>query len=150
MAAQTFYGTEPHSLLWVASRAAHGKIIRGILNSLNYCIIFIGYTKCISVAAGRGLELTVESDLSSTPEFCCHVGSTNIKHPPESACCVVGPVADTRLSRAAWQYVADKDAHCRRIWAASIKIKWLVRMSIKEKDGELQNVMKYRYWEKVW
>jgi hypothetical protein len=41
MGVQTFYGTEPHSLLWAGSRAARGKVkLSSAPNLLKYCVIY--------------------------------------------------------------------------------------------------------------
>lgn len=46
-----------YTLLWAGSRCARGKVtVRGIANSLNYCVICIVCTQFTNVAAGRGLE----------------------------------------------------------------------------------------------
>jgi len=36
--------SEPHTLVWAGSWAAHGKI-SGVSNCVNYCEIFIVYTE---------------------------------------------------------------------------------------------------------
>ena len=55
---QAFYDRGPHRLFWTSSRAACGQMtISGIPYCLNYCDIFILYTKFTNVIADRVIQL---------------------------------------------------------------------------------------------
>jgi hypothetical protein len=43
MGVQPLHGKGPHPLLWTGSRAARGRIISGVSNSINYSVIFTVY-----------------------------------------------------------------------------------------------------------
>ena len=47
MGVQPFYGKGPHPLQWACSRHAREKIISGMPNRLNYCVIFVVYTRLL-------------------------------------------------------------------------------------------------------
>jgi hypothetical protein len=52
MELQISNGKGPHQLLRAGSRSASGEVtIGGILNRLNFCIIFVVYTQFTNVAA---------------------------------------------------------------------------------------------------
>jgi len=54
MSPRTFYRKNPPPILWAGSRAALAKMaVIVIPNSLNYCVLFIGYIQLTIVAAGR-------------------------------------------------------------------------------------------------
>ena len=58
---------EPHVLLWAASQTAREKIITGIPNSLNYCVIFTVYKgKVVPVQVGTDSD---DSRRLRLPEF---------------------------------------------------------------------------------
>jgi len=49
-----FYSKHPHPILWAGSRTALAKMgVIAIPNSLNYCVLFIGYIQLTIVASGR-------------------------------------------------------------------------------------------------
>jgi hypothetical protein len=57
MGVQTFYGKRPQKLQSGGSQATSGKIISGLLNGLNDCVIFTVYTKFTNVAATHTIQL---------------------------------------------------------------------------------------------
>lgn len=69
MGVQPLHGKGPHPLLWTGSRAARGRIISGVSNSINYSVIFTVYIYIYiftnvarphnSISRGRGLETHV-------------------------------------------------------------------------------------------
>jgi hypothetical protein len=54
---RTLYGKGPHCPLWAGSQSTHEQIaIIGVLNSLNYCVIFTVHAKFLSVAMSRIIQ----------------------------------------------------------------------------------------------
>lgn len=53
----TFHGKRSHPLLWTYSRTTGRKItISGIINCVNYCVIFVVHTEFTDVAADRVVQ----------------------------------------------------------------------------------------------
>jgi len=53
----TFHGKRSHPLLWACSRTTGRKItISGIINCLNYCVIFIVHAEFTDVASDRVVQ----------------------------------------------------------------------------------------------